>query len=349
MADRLNHTTPTTIEALKAHCYHDPSLYRRELETIFSREWLLVGHERELTKPGDYLATTLAHRPLFVIRDKAGVLKAFHNVCRHRAGILVREGSGHCGLIRCLYHGWVYDTGGVLRKRPGFAEDDSFEGTALSLFPIRVESWRGFVFVNLDQDASPLEAGLGDLVGAMAPFAVERFAFHRSKAYDLAFNWKTYVDNYLEGYHIPSMHHGLARDLDMTTYRIENGERVCIHRSEAKQRDAAYKGLFLWRWPNNTIGVYGAGFNICRILPLGPSRMRLLFDFFFDPEAGLSEVDKDRASDTTCAVVEEDFPMCDAVQANLEAGVYSTGPLSPRHEGGLAYFHALVRDAVGLV
>jgi choline monooxygenase len=305
----------------------------------------LIAHERELAAAGDYVAEAIAGFPLLVIRAKDGRLSAFHNVCRHRAGPLVEDGAGTCAALRCRYHGWLYEMDGRLAKRPGFAGDDSFDGAALSLFPVKVESWKGFVFVNLDRQAGPLLDGLGDLATATEGMLIERYAFHKRHAYDLPFNWKTYTDNYLEGYHIPLMHKGLAADLDMPSYRVENGRRVSIHRAHPKG-GGAYDGLFLWRWPNNTLGVYGAGFNIGRILPLSHEKVRLTFDFYFDPAAGLTGEAKDRAAATTSAVVEEDFPMCESVQRNLAAGVYTSGPLSPRHEAGVAYFHDLVRQAL---
>jgi choline monooxygenase len=339
---------PEPVETtLRATGYHEPAAFAAERQAIFGREWLLFAHVRELQMPGDYVAEAIAGWPLFVIRDKAGALKGFHNVCRHRAGPLVEDGSGHVAALRCRYHGWLYDTDGRLVRRPDFTGgSDTFDGDALALKPIQVAAWRGFVFINLDGTAGPLEDGLGDLVTATRDLPVERYKFFRRQTYDLAFNWKTYVDNYLEGYHIPLMHKGLARDLDMASYRVENGHRVSIHRSGTRVA-AAYQGLFLWRWPNNTVGVYGGGFNICRILPLAPRQTRLTFDFYFDSGSGLDEAGKEKAAATTCAVVEEDFPMCEIVQRNLEAGVYEFGPLSPKHEQGVAYFHRLVREATG--
>lgn len=332
---------------LRAASYHEHSAFVIERQAIFAREWLLIGHVLQFRNPGDYIAEAIAGWPLVVIRDKAGALKGFHNVCRHRAGPLVEDGCGHAGALRCRYHGWVYDTDGRLARRPGFVDGtDDFDGAALALTPIAVAEWRGFVFVNLDAVAGPLIDGLGDLVTATAHIPIERYQFFRRQTYDLAFNWKTYVDNYLEGYHIPLMHKGLARDLDMASYRVENARRVSIHRSAARE-EGAYEGLFMWRWPNNTLGVYGGGFNICRILPVAPRHLRLTFDFYFDPEAGLSDEAKERAASTTCTVVEEDFPMCETVQRNLEAGIYVWGPLSPKHEQGIAYFHRLVREASG--
>lgn len=330
---------------LRAAGYHEPAAFAAERRTIFAREWLLLAHVRQLQKPGDYVAEAVAGWPLLVIREKTGELRGFHNVCRHRAGPLVEDGCGHTGALRCRYHGWVYGMDGRLARRPGFRDGtDVFDGADLALKPIGVAEWRGFVFVNLEPSAGPLADSIGDLATASAQIPIERYRFFRRQTYDLAFNWKTYVDNYLEGYHIPLMHKGLARDLDMESYRVENGRRVSIHRSGTREQ-GAYQGLFLWRWPNNTLGVYGGGFNICRILPVSPRQLRLTFDFYFDPDAGLSDEAKERAASTTCAVVEEDFPMCEVVQRNLEAGIYEAGPLSPKQEQGVAYFHRLVREA----
>jgi len=337
---------------LDSDWYVNPEIYAREMAAIFGREWLLVGHRHELAQPGAYVATELAGRRLFVLVGKDGALKAFHNVCRHRAAQLLPEGAGQCGVLRCPYHGWVYDHDGALKKRPNFDDRDDADLAELSLFPVRVEEWRGFVFVNLDPEAGNLVSGLGDMARATREVPLEHYRFHKRRTYDLDFNWKTYTDNYLDAYHIPCLHPKLAADLDMASYRVVNGDRVSVHHASQRkmapgEESGAYQGLFLWRWPNNSLGVYGGGFNICRILPQAVSRLRLIFDFYFDPEAGLSDAEKDRAAATTCQVVEEDFPICSQVQRNLEVGIYRSGPLNPRLETGVAYFHDLVRRAVG--
>ena len=337
-------TAAAEARTLPAEAYTSPDVFRRERAGIFGREWLLVGHKSEIRNPGDYIATEITGWPIFVIRNRDGILKGFHNVCRHRAGNLVDDGAGHCDQLRCRYHGWLYDHDGRLRRRPDFAEVDDASASGLALFPVKTEIWRGFVFINLDTKASPLDASLGGLPALVGDLPIERFVFHGRRSYDLDFNWKTYTDNYLEGYHIPYLHSSLATELDMSQYRVENGDRICVHRA-ATRSGAVYQGLFMWRWPNNTIGVYGQGFNICRILPHSESRLRLIFDFFFDPAAELSGAEKDSKAKATCDVVEEDFPMCAVVQRNYKAGVYDSGPLSPKHETGLAYFHDLVRRA----
>lgn len=338
-------TQARPVPSLPASWYHDPAIWRREQEAIFWREWLMVGCEDELPAPGSYIAASIAGRPVFVIRDRDGTLRGFHNVCRHRAASLVDAGTGRCDVLRCRYHGWLYDMQGRLRATPDFGDDPPLDRAEHSLFPIRVANWRRLVFVNLDLSAPPVEEGLGGLVGATADLPLESYRYHGRKVYDLEFNWKNYVDNYMEGMHIPYLHPGLNAALDVRAYRVTPGDRIAIHRATARD-GADYQGLFMWRYPNNTIGVYASGLNVTRIVPLGPRSMQLVIDFFFPESAGLGEEERRKAMACTCEVVEEDFAMCRAVQQNLETGVYDTGPLSPKHENGVAYFHELVRGAL---
>jgi choline monooxygenase len=342
---RRNSAAPRS-ETLPADWYVDPAVYEAERRRIFARDWQLFARASALAGPGDYVAETIAGYPIFVLRDREGGLRGFHNVCRHRAARILAEGEGRAELLRCPYHGWTYDGGGRLKATPGFGEDAGFDRADYGLFPIRVESWRGLVFVNLDLGAGPLADGLGDMARHAEPFPLERYRFCRRQRYDIDCNWKTYIDNYLEGYHIPLLHPELNASVEFRSYRVENGDRICLHRANARD-GAAYQGLWLWRYPNQSFAVYARGMNFTRVLPLGPDRTRLAIDFFFadlSPEA-MPANEKDMAA--TCRVVEEDFPICAAVQRNFAAGIYSCGPLSPRHEAGLGYFHDLVEAALG--
>jgi choline monooxygenase len=332
--------------SLPARWYADLEVYRLEQERIFAREWMLIGFASQIAKPGDTLARDIAGRPVFVIRARDGALRAFLNICRHRAARLVPEGAGHCDVLRCPYHGWLYDGDGRLRATPEFGDAPELDRSKLGLVPVRVAEWRGLIFVNLDLDASSsVEDGLGDLVRVAERFPLERFQWQDRTEYRLDFNWKNYVDNYMEGYHIPYLHPGLNRETDAKAYTVTPGDRVCIHRAPTRT-GATYDGLWLWRWPNITIGIYGDGLNITRIVPLGPSEMGLEIDFFFLPDAGADLEGRRRKMQWTREVVEEDFAMCRAVQRNLESGLFDTGPLSTRHENGNAYFHDLVRAAL---
>jgi len=338
MANSLRWTIP-------ANWYADTAIYRLEQDRIFAREWMLIGFTAQMPKPGDTLARDIAGRPVFVIRTREGGLRAFLNICRHRAARLVPEGAGHCDLLRCPYHGWLYDAEGRLKAMPEFGDAAGLDRGKLGLVPVKAAEWRGLVFVNLDPDACGVEEGLGDLVRETERQPLERFVWHDRTVYPLDFNWKNYVDNYMEGYHIPYLHPGLNRETDAKAYTVTPGDRVCVHRAPTKN-GATYEGLWLWRWPNITIGIYGDGLNITRIVPHGPSSMALEIDFFFLPDANADPDDRRRKMQWTREVVEQDFDMCRSVQSNLASGFYDRGPLSPRHENGVAYFHDLVRHAL---
>jgi choline monooxygenase len=323
----------------------DPTIWERERHAIFGREWLTVGRVDELPEPGSYLTDTVAGWPIFVIRDRDGTLRAFHNVCRHRAGPILWDGKGQCDILRCRYHGWVYDTSGNLRRTPEFGEAANFDKKDFGLFPIRVGIWRGQVFVNLNGDALSLDQAMAAMSSETAPFDMEGYIFHSSAEHEMACNWKTYVDNYAEGYHVQAIHPGLDREIDAKQYEVIVRDRHAVH--QAPQRDGAnYSGLWLWRFPNLALNIYPTGMNIERMVPLGPNRTKLVYNFFFQDVSPAAEPTIKAAIEAGHQVAREDIRICEAVQRNLDAGLYDTGRLSPRHENGVWYFQKLVRDAL---
>ncbi|MBS0331356.1 MAG: Rieske (2Fe-2S) protein, partial [Proteobacteria bacterium] len=154
---------------LRVDLYSGEAALRTDRLRVLRRSWQFVGHERMAPAPGDYLAETVGGAPVVVVRNAAGALAGFHNVCRHRAGLLVADGAGNCGeAFTCRYHGWRYSLDGRLRNAVDFGPAPGFDPRAFGLFPIRVEIWRGLVFVNLDPDAEPLAAALAPLAGEPA-------------------------------------------------------------------------------------------------------------------------------------------------------------------------------------
>jgi choline monooxygenase len=298
-----------------------------------------VARLHQLRAPGDYVATEIAGWPIVVVVDTAGALRAWHNVCRHRAGPLVGDGEGSCGsTFVCRYHGWAYELDGPLRRARDFGDDD-LDPLEWGLLPLAVDCWRGLVFVNIDIDAEPLAGALGPMVDECVAFPMEDLPFCLEVSHDVDANWKTYADNYLEGYHLPLVHPRLTREVDTARYRVVVGDRFCRH--EAPPRDGSKSsGTWLWRYPNLALNLYPDGMNVERFLPLGPDRTRVTYWFFF--RSGLDE-DTVRFS---CDVLEEDRRICEAVQRNLAAGAYSAGRFSPRHENGVHAFQTLVRAAL---
>ena len=333
-----------TVWALPARWYADPEIYRAERERIFGRQWLWVGRAAELTEPGRYITAVAAGFPLFVRRGEDGTLRAFHNVCRHRASRLLTAPSGRCDTIECPYHGWRYRSDGALDHAPLFGEAEDFPRDELSLFPIAVDVWRGLVFVCLDREAPPLLDWLGPIADAIERNAREEVHFDRELVFTVACNWKTYVDNYQEGYHVPPLHPGLNRDLDWKRYRVINFEGGSFHDAPARG-GSPHPGVFGWRFPNFAFNSYPGGLSFMRMEPVGHDRTRLVYDYYRPASVSPEEFEATVAYGVE--VSEEDQWITPIIQQNLEAGVYDRGPLSPRHENGVFYFHEMVRAALG--
>jgi choline monooxygenase len=330
------------IITLPSKLYHDPEAYQKECDNIFGREWLLFGHEAALSKPGSYITRSIAGKSIFVIRDKEDELKAYHNVCRHRAAEILPEGTGHAAVLRCPYHGWVYDTNGSLRKAPDFGCDEKALCDRTSLFPVHVKSWRKMIFISLAEEPNDFIESLGDLPSSSKDIDLENFQFHSASKHALNCNWKTYVENYMEGYHIPTIHPGLNKEIDMKTYKVLPENRIARHHTDMRQ-NASMEGYWVWLWPYAALNVYKDGMNLELMVPTGPKTMELHYAYYF---RDLSNEEANQATiETSFEITQEDIDICEAVQRNLNNGLYETGELSPKHETGLAYFQDLIRQA----
>lgn len=327
---------------LPASWYHDPDVWERERRAIFAREWQCLGPAR-LSGPGDYQATSIAGWPIFVIVGNDGRLRGFHNVCLHRAGPLVWDDRGRCGNLVCRYHGWAYELDGRLRSARDLGADVDVDDFALH--PVAVEVWRGLLFVTLADDPEPLVPWLGSLPELCADVPMETFRWRSQVVYDVRANWKTYCDNYGEGYHVPTVHPGLNRAIDSRRYTVHVLDGGRTNRHEAPARDGSpTTGRWLWKYPNLALNLYPTGMNVERFVPLGPRHTQVVFDYCFVDDAPADVEAASRAA--SAEVMAEDVAICEAVQRNLEAGVYHDGILSPRHELGLVAVHALVRAAL---
>lgn len=195
-------------EPLPPHCYTEQSFFDREVRTIFMTHWNFVGRADMLKKPGDYIAFDFVGIPVILVRGRDNQVRAFYNICRHRGTPLATgEGTGLATLV-CPYHSWVYDLTGKLMAAPGMQKATGFRNADYGLKPIRLESWQGFIFINFDDQAKPLIDYLGqDFVEEFQSYNFADMVTVRRKAYDLACNWKAYVENAMEEYHVPTVHH----------------------------------------------------------------------------------------------------------------------------------------------
>jgi len=331
------------MRTLAARDYTSVEAHDAERAGVFGREWLCLGLAAPVANPGSFVAECVAGWPLLVVRDGDGVLRGFHNVCRHRAGPLVDEPAGTRRSLVCRYHGWAYGLdGGLLSARDSGL--DSTDLVGLDLLPVRVEEWRGLLFACLSEASPPLVHWLGGLVEECDPFPMEAWTAGPREVHRIGANWKTYGDNYLEGYHVPLVHPGLNRAIDASTYRVDVADGWVRH--SARTRDGAVTtGAWLWHWPNLALNLYQHGMSVERWYPTSATTCELVLDYSFDrtgPEADERNRLDIESSTQLCV---EDKDICEAVQRNLTAGAYDTGLLSPRHEAALADFHDRVREA----
>jgi choline monooxygenase len=329
--------------------YVDPEVLEAEYRTVFARTWQLVGRADRAAAPGDRFAGVVGREPVLVVRDGEGRLRAFSNVCRHRAGPIV-DAPGTGRTLRCGYHGWTYDLDGRLVNAPEFEGVERFDASECRLPEYRVDEWAGLVFVNLDPEAAPLVEALEDLPDRVPHADLTEFrpAFRRDWYLDC--NWKVYVDNYLEGYHIPVVHPGLNREIDYAGYRTETRSLYSIQhspiRSGAERLSSdgeAPEAQFYWLFPNLMLNVYPDNYSTNLIVPLGPERTLTVFEWFFrDP----SDDARRRALESTVAFSDEiqieDIRICEAVQRGLRSATYDRGRYSPARENGVHHFHGLL-------
>ncbi len=191
---------------LPKRAYHDPAIHDWEREHIVRKDWVLVGREEDAPEPGTYTLVELDGESLIVVRGQDRELRAFFNVCRHRGTAVAEEACGKVVRFQCPYHAWIYDLEGhlVRAKHTDDLEDFSFERFGLAA--VRLETWQGFVFVNLDRDAAPLANQLGDLVDHWSRFDFRSLRAAKRVEYDVAANWKFVAENYSECYHCPGVH-----------------------------------------------------------------------------------------------------------------------------------------------
>jgi len=353
------HIEPEVASAwtLPAGVYFDPEVFALEKRKIFSRTWQVVGHRDQVQKAGDYFTIEIAGEPLLICRDATGKLRAFYNVCRHRAGPAA-EGAGSRKVFRCAYHGWTYGLDGSLLHSTEMEGVKNFRHEDFCLMPVRCEEWFNLVAVNLEVDARTLIESIGEM-----PQQAERFAFQSMKlferrTYDMKCNWKTYIDNYLEGFHLPTVHPGLNRELDFNAYTVEPHEHYVRQFSPIRgaqpgdETPRRYQEaredlttVYFWVFPNWMLNCYPDNISLNMILPLEPERTLAIFDFYL-PEHDLNSQAARDSVDFSDQVQREDIAICEAVQKNLHSRSYQRGRFSASQERGVHAFHRIYADAM---
>jgi phenylpropionate dioxygenase-like ring-hydroxylating dioxygenase large terminal subunit len=336
-------STPTM--GLDAKYFTDRDLFERILEEVFYRNWLLACHSSQLAKPGDYLTLTLYDQDILLAHGKGGELKAFYNVCQHR-GHKLAEGSGHKNLLVCPYHRWSYDLDGKLKAAPNSKSVPGFDAASICLTPIRVENFLGFVFINLDPDARPMDdvyPGIREeMLQLCSDVEQRKYAYHHEA--DEGCNWLTAVENYNECYHCKACHASFAKGIiDPNSYTIAPYRNIQVlhHTSLATQSEEAwydvsgadYGSFFLW--PASSIQFYPGGVvNSFTWRPLAVDDVRV-FRGFYSNDGEVDETLQKVINSDRETTFQEDLDIVKQVQRGLNSRGYRPGPLVVDPAGGI--------------
>jgi phenylpropionate dioxygenase-like ring-hydroxylating dioxygenase large terminal subunit len=356
-------------ETLPGWCYQNAEFHALEREHLLMSSWVLAGHRSDLKAVGDFISVDVFGERGLVIRGEDGKLRSFFNTCRHRAHALVTTESGNCGhAIRCPYHGWSYEFTGDLKAIPAEKTFPDIDKSEYGLRSLEVEEFLGFVFVRF-------KAGGPSVAERFAPYRAEMETYRTTEMLsfgtgwhvDLPIDWKNLMDNYLEGYHVPTGHPGLQRmfgssytaEAQPTNVSRQMGimrdkpsenwsERMYqkiaprpAHLSPERQRAWCYYTLL----PAVALDFYPDIITSFEALPLGPGKVRLRgrrWGFAADRQLKASRYLNTRIN---MKVQEEDEELTASVQQGLGSRGYSFGIFSEK-EAGLRQLHQMVRDAI---
>jgi choline monooxygenase len=335
--------------------YTEARVWEHEKRSVFGRTWQVVARASQVERAGQYVTAQIGDEPIVVVRGNDRTLRAFFNVCRHHAAAVMTAPEGCAERLRCPYHGWTYGLDGQLKSTPEIDDTCNFDRAQNGLVPVRVEVWESFVFVCLADDAPSLASDLGALVAQVAPLKLDELHFAERREYVLECNWKVFVDNYLDGgYHVPYLHKGLNSILSFKDYTIECFDRFCLQSSPIDgnatggetMTASVRKGqaLYYWLYPNLMFNWYEGYLDTNLVVPMGMSRTKVIFDFYFADVSEASKARNTRSVEVSERIQDEDHAICESVQRGLSSRAYGAGRLSARREAGENLFHRLLAN-----
>ncbi|HEY7798150.1 MAG TPA: aromatic ring-hydroxylating dioxygenase subunit alpha, partial [Hyphomonadaceae bacterium] len=369
-ADGASFASGFSRETLPGWTYNNAEFFELERRHLLLRQWQIVGHVNDIPNPGDYATLDMLGERAFIIRGVDGAVRAFHNVCRHRAAAVVRGELGHCSqAIRCFYHGWAYELDGRLKALPAEATFASLNKADFGLKPLESETYLGFVFIRF------LPGGAG-VAERFAPYHDELTAYRSEqmvptgRAWDVEIpvDWKNVMDNFLEGYHVPVGHPGLYRlfgnsyEVDAAPGDVNRAIGWLRDKESSNWSERAYQRLRpdvshlpdgqrrTWRYytllPNVAFDIYPEQMDFFQIIPIAPGRSRMRGRVY-----GLPSNDRRMQAARWLTgrinhdVFLEDNHLIESVQMGLGTSAYGQGYFSEK-EVCLRQFHDMIREAI---
>jgi choline monooxygenase len=355
---------PIQSYTMVARYYIDPLIADKEKKDIFWSNWIYVAHQSHLSKSGDYYCCSIHGQEIVLIKESDSEIRGFYNVCAHRGHQLL-TGSGNTPAIVCPYHAWCYSNKGEFLGARNTQDMEGFDSSYFNLKPVLVESFLGFLFVNLDLDAKPMTElydGLSEEILSYTP-DVDKVQCQFQTNYSVKANWKVLIDNFLECYHCDTAHHDFVDLVDMPSYETKTYKLYSSHISHkpSNQSSAAYSfegeqtfGYAAWFvWPNLTIWVMPGESNISMLQmhPDGVDNCIETLDWH-----GLGEEPNQSSTEAIKYLDEvlqpEDIALCESVQKGLNSLAYNQGRFvvdkdrSHLSEHGVHHFQALIIDSL---
>ncbi len=363
---------------LTPDAYRGVEYHEVERERVFAAGWVCVGYTSQVRQPGDVFPAQVAGQPLLIVRDKAGQLRAFHNVCRHRGSLLITEAGQH-SVIRCPYHAWGYALDGRLLGAPYF-EDRRISATERAAFtceakefckedygllPVRVDSWGCFVFVNMEGDAPPLLEWLGDLPQRFAHHPLDELILVRRQPFVIQANWKLIDENFMEYYHLPWVHPELCNVSGVDNHHRYQGPGMYTGMCTSPLTNdpntvtfdlpvmpgldpvEAQSAYWMLIFPNIALFLLPNHLFTLLLDPVGPTQTQESADMLIHPDAlknGNADAPIDAILNFWAMVNRQDIAAVERVQQGLQARAYPGGRMCYRFEEPLHRFQNMVID-----
>jgi Rieske 2Fe-2S family protein len=353
---RIFHKTAETFQAgaktLPQRYFASPAVFAEEQEKVFSKQWVLVRHQSQIAKSGDYFTAEVAGESLIIVRDKRGEIHGFYNVCRHRGSRLIENRNGQLSAaIQCPYHAWTYGLDGRLLGAPHMDDVPSFNKVDYSLRPVNVAVWEGFIYVNLADSRPPPEKWFAPLAGKFARWNLPSLRSARRIEYDVRANWKLIFQNYSECYHCLGVHPELSKisphdsaENDLTEGPFLGGfMRIASNKSLTMSGQTCalqvgdfgnedFRFVFYYSiFPNMLLSLHPDYVMVHQLEPQSPERTLILCDWFFHPDAFNGEDFRPHdAIEFWDMVNRQDWHVCELSQQGIASRGYEPGPYSAR-------------------
>jgi len=341
--------SPQLAKSLPQKYFVSPEVFAEEQKKIFSKEWLLVGHQSQIANAGDYIVQQVNGESLIVIRDKSGEIHGFFNVCRHRGSRLIEDDGGNRTAIQCPYHAWTYGLDGRLVGAPHMDDVPRFDKADYPLHQVNVGVWEGFIFVNLEKNSEPLEKWFAPLNRKFSHWNMSILQPAKRIEYDVRANWKLMFENYSECYHCPGVHPQLQRvspydssenDLREGPFlggfmKINPGKSLTMTGNAC----AAFVGniedlqqVFYYSiFPNMLLSLHPEYVMVHQLWPQSPDRTLIVCDWLFHPDAfERKDFNPQDAIEFWDMTNKQDWHVCELSQQGIASRAYQPGPFSSR-------------------